>query len=333
LTDRLTLTAGARYTLEHRDFTFHGIYDDLTGNPITPVPGALVTTPGGYAAINNFSYAGGKSWTSFTPKGGISYQFTQDIYGYASVSQGFDAGGFNNRASSLATALPYNQETVTAYEGGLKTEWLNRSVRLNLTGFYNHFKGLQETASVVSPITGGYVSVRSNANAAHSDGVEIESVAKPTDNLTLTLNASFLETRFDSFPNANAAVIGGVATLISATGNQLPISPHWQLYGAVNYRVPLPFPGELDLGFDAVSVSPYFSDVFNTARARVPEQTFLDANASYRPPGGRLVITLTARNLADHFAYQSLTYGGTPSLWEGPMNPPRTIFVKIAYTL
>jgi hypothetical protein len=39
----------------------------------------------------------------------------------------------------------------------------------------------------------------------------------------------------------------------------------------------------------------------------------------------------TARNLANRLALQTITWGGTPNLWEGPVNPPRTVFFKIAY--
>jgi iron complex outermembrane receptor protein len=332
-TDQLTLTLGGRYTLEHRDFTFRGVYDNFVGLPLPVTPGAPTSTPGGYAAANNFSFIDGKSWTSFTPKVGFSYQFTPDIYGYASISRGFDAGGFNNRASSLATALPYDQETVTTYESGLKSEWFERRLRLNATVFYNQFRGLQETASVVSPITGGYVSVRSNANKAHSDGVEFEAAAAPADGLSLTFNASYLETRFDSFPNAAATVVAGSPVLIAATGNQLPLSPHWQVYGAASYRLPIDVRGDLRIGADATYVSSYFSDVFNYQQGRTADQTFIDAFVSYAPSGSRLLFTLTGRNLADHFYFQSITWGSTPNLWYGPMNPPRTVFFKIAYTL
>ncbi|MBV9510268.1 MAG: TonB-dependent receptor [Caulobacteraceae bacterium] len=327
LTDQLTATLGARYTIEHRDFAFQGVYDDFTGAPLPVTPGAPITTPGGFAAVNNFSYAGGKTWTSFTPKFGLSYQLTPDVFGYASVSRGFDAGGFNNRASSLATALPYNQENITTYEIGLKTDWFDRRLQVNGTVFYNDFSGLQETASVPSPITGGYVSVRSNAHQAHSEGVELETSAQPIDGLVLTGNVSYLWTRFDSFANAGAVA----GKLVSATGNQLPLSPRWQLYGAFSYRLPLDLRGEVRIGADVTYESSYFSDVFNYPQGRVPDQGFVDASISYAPAGVPLTFSVIGRNLANRFAYQSITWGGTPNLWEGPMNPPRTIFVKAAY--
>jgi iron complex outermembrane receptor protein len=332
LTDAFILTLGGRYTLEHRNFTFQGVYDDFSGKPISPTPGVATSTPGGFAAANNFTYAGGRTWSSFTPKFGVSYQFTPDLFTYFSISTGFDAGGFNNRASSLATALPYNQENVTLYEAGLKSDWFAHRLRVNATFFYNDYHNLQTTAAVISPITNAFVSVRSNANHAHTDGVELETVAEPVDGLSLTGNASYLETRFDSFPNAGTTVVGGKTVVVGATGNQLPLSPHWQLYGAASYRIPLQIPGDLRIGADATYETSYFSDVFNYAQGKVPPQAFVDAFLSYAP-SSHLVFTLTARNLANRLAYQSITWGGTPNLWYGPMSPPRTVFLKAAYRL
>ena len=49
------------------------------------------------------------------------------------------------------------------------------------------------------------------------------------------------------------------------------------------------------------------------------------------PKDSPWTFTLTGRNLANRLVLQNITWGGTPNLWEGPVNPPRTIFFKIAY--
>ena len=331
-TDKLIGTIGGRYTIEHRSFEFQGLYDTLSGAAITLTPGAPTTTPGGYAAANNFTYNGDKTWYSFTPKYGLSYQFTPNFFLYGSISKGFDAGGFNNRASSLATALPYNQENVTTYEAGIRSDWFERRLRLNATVFYNAYRGLQQTAAVISPVTNGLVSVRSNAGSAHTEGAEFETAYTPVNDLNLTFHASYLKTRFDDFPNAGTTVVAGQAVVVGATGNQLPYSPHWQLYAAANWRVPLSLPGDLKIGADISYETAYFSDVFNYTQGRVPSQVFADSVISYTPVGGHWTISLTAKNLANRIAYQSVAWGGTPSLWYGPVSPPRTIIAKVSYS-
>jgi len=332
-TDKLIGTLGARYTIESRDFHFAGVYDTLTGVPLTPTPGASTSTAGGYAAANDFTYEGSKTWYSFTPKYGVSYQFTPGVFGYASLSEGFDAGGFNNRASSLATALPYDQEKVTTYEVGLKTTALDHRLHSDFTVFYNAYTGLQETAEIISPVTDGLVSVRSNANRAHTQGFEWENTFKPIEALSLIGNVSYLKTRFDSFPNAGAGVVNGQTVLLGATGNQLPLSPQWQFNLGGTYKLPLNLPGETLLGLNGTYETSYYSDVFNYKQGRVPEQGYIDAFLSYAPTGGHWVVSLVGKNLADRLSYQTITWGGTPNLWEGPVSPPRTVFLKVAYKL
>ncbi len=328
LTDKLTATLGGRYTIENRGFQFQGVSDNFQGVPLAASPTNTATENA--ALKNNFSYAGNKTWYSFTPKYGLSYQFTPGIFGYGSIAEGFDAGGFNNRATTLATALPYNQEKVTTYEAGLKTDWLEHRLRLNATLFYNDYTGLQETAQVISPVTGGLVTVRSNVNSAHSDGFELEAVAQPVDGLTLTGNASYLWSRFDSFANPGTNVNTG--TVISATGNQLPFAPRWQLYGAANYEVPLDIPGQVTLGSDISYETSYYSDVFNYGQGEIHPQAFVDAFASYQLPNKHWTAIITGQNLTNRISYQTLTWSGSPNLWEGPVNPPRTVFFKLAYT-
>jgi len=327
-TDKLTGTLGGRYTIENRGFRFQGVYDNFNGTPI--VASASNTAAQNAALRNNFTYSGNKTWYSFTPKYGVSYQFTPDIFGYGSIAEGFNAGGFNNRASSLASALPYDQENVTTYEVGLKTDWLEHKLRLNGTLFYNDYSNLQETAQVTSPVNGTRVSVRSNADSAYTDGFELESVAQPIDGLTLTNNVSYLWSRFGSFSNPGVNVNTGTA--VSATGNQLPFAPRWQLYSAFTYAVPLNIPGQVRLGSDISYETSYYSDVFNYPQGEIHPQAYVDAFISYSPKNSRWTAIITGNNLTDRRAYQSLTWSGSPNLWVGPVSPPRTVFFKLAYS-
>ena len=120
--------------------------------------------------------------------------------------------------------------------------------------------------------------------------------------------------------------------VVGATGNQLPFSPAWQLSGGGAYRLPLDVPGDIRLGGDITYETSYFSDVFNYAQGRVSPQAFINGFVSYTPPSSHWSFSLTGRNLANRLAYQSITWGGTPNLWEGPVSPPRTLFFKISYT-
>ena len=317
VTDQFTGTLGLRYTIEHRRFAFEGVEDDFAGNPLP------LTNP---SSGGDFTYLGSKNWYSFTPKYGLQYRFAEGLFVYASVSKGFRAGGFNNRAISLATALPYNEESVTTYETGIKSDWWDKRLRANLTLFYNDYKNLQQTATVISPVNDTPVSVRTNAGSAHTEGAEFETVVEPIEGLQWTNNISYLDTRYVSFLNA-----GGEG--VNATGNQLPFSPRWTFYSQGNYTLPLPVPGSTRIGVDTSYQTSYFSDVLNRPQNVIGTQLYFDTFVSYAAPDGHWTVTLTGHNLADRRYFQSLSYAGSKNSWEGPVSPPRTVFLKISYAL
>ncbi|HWU02880.1 MAG TPA: TonB-dependent receptor, partial [Novosphingobium sp.] len=145
--------------------------------------------------------------------------------------------------------------------------------------------------------------------------------------LTANFNASYLLTRYDDFPNAGGT---SVNNLVSVTGNQLPFSPRWQLSGGGNWVLPVHVPGDIALNANATYETSYFSDVYNYAQARVPGQAYLNAGISYTPRHGHWTLSVTGKNLTNHIAYQSITWGGTASLWQGPQNPPRTVVAKFS---
>jgi len=323
-TRKLILTLGGRYTDVRRIFDFQGIWNELPTVisaqqlPSTPLP------PGTPGAPANFGVTGeAKTWRSFTPKYGLSYQFTPGVFAYGSISAGFDAGGYNNRANSAAALLPYNQEKVTTYEFGFRTDWFNERLRFNPTAFYNDYTNLQEAANIFT--NSGTVSARTNAGSAHTEGFELETSAEPFKNLTFTGTASYLDTRFDSF---------NVPSLLSATGNQLPISPRWQLFGGVSYVLPVDHLHDtVRIGADTTYETSYYSDIFNYKQGQVTPQDFVDGYISYQPPTeSRLIFSLSAKNIANNLHYQSITWGGSPNYWDGPMAPPRTVFFKAAYS-
>jgi iron complex outermembrane receptor protein len=315
-TDRFTATLGLRYTIEHRRFAFEGVDDNFAGEPLP------LTNP---ASAADFTFLGSKDWYAFTPKYGLQYKIADDVFTYASVSKGFRAGGFNNRAVSLASALPYNEENVTTYETGLKSDWWNNRGRANLTLFFNDYRNLQQTATVISPVNDTPVSVRTNAGSAHTEGFELETIVEPLDGLQWTNNASYLDTRYVSFLNA-----GGPG--VDATGNQLPFSPRWTLYSQAAYELPVHLPGAIRLGADVSFETSYFSDVLNRPQNVIGSQVYTDSFVSYGAPGGHWVASLTGHNLADRRYFQSLSYAGSKNSWEGPVSPPRTVFFKISYT-
>lgn len=118
------------------------------------------------------------SWSNFSPMGSIQYQLTQNIMAYASVTRGFRSGGFNGRPFSLSDLTPFLPETVTAYETGVKSELFRHRLRLDVDGFYEKYRNIQETATS-RDARGNTVVVTGNAAQANIHGLELEVQALP----------------------------------------------------------------------------------------------------------------------------------------------------------
>lgn len=347
LTDRLTLTAGGRYISIHREFDFRGVNYDLDGKPIDPtrfpqvltggaIPALGVSVAAGQVNFTNASVLNEKTWHAFTPKAGISYQVTPSAFLFASYAKGFDAGGFNNRALNLATALPYEPETVNAFEGGIKTDWFDSRLRVNATGFYNDYKNLQTTVAALSPISNAYVSTRGNAPSAHTQGFELETSAQPVNGLSLAFNVTYLKTRFDDY---SSPALGPVAAY-NYTGKQFIAQPQWQYFASADYGIPLAGLGTVKLGGSVNWQTSYFSDLPNSPQYRIGGKTFVNGFIGFTTTDKRWDFTLTARNILDKFYFSTLAPVGTPfrvgafagtQLVQGAQNPPRTVFAKIGF--
>ena len=347
LTSKLTLTAGGRYIIEHREFAFAGVNDNLDGQALDPalypqvltggaIPSQGISVSASQVNFNNANILNAKTWHAFTPKAGISWQAAPAIFLFADYAKGFDAGGFNNRALNLATALPYNPETVNTYEGGIKTEWFAHHLRVNLTGFYNDYKNLQTAVSAYSPVSGTYVSTRGNAPSAHTDGFELETSAQPLENLSLAFNTTYLKTRYDDY----SAPVYGTVPGYNYTGKQFAGEPQWQYFASATWTIPAGRYGNVKIGGSGNFQTSFFSDALNNQQYRIPGHGFANAFITFATADQRWDFTLTARNLTNSFYFTSLTpigaalkagpYAGT-LLLEGAQNPPRTIFFKVGF--
>ena len=116
------------------------------------------------------------------------------------------------------------------YEAGFKSVWDN-GVTLNAAVFYSDIEDLQAT------LDAGSCSSRVSFNVpdAHTQGLEFELGASPTESLHLTFAGSILESEFDStVVDATGAVIGGLRD-----GNRLASVPDYQFAGSGSYYIPL----------------------------------------------------------------------------------------------
>lgn len=336
LTERLSTTVGARYTVERKKFDNVGATQ--AGVPlIYPLPGGF--DPDLFSSLfssgaTRYNVDGNwETYSSFTPKLGLQYKFTPDLMGYVSYSQGFKSGGFDLRATSLESSItPYDPQTTTAYEAGIKAAWFNNRLTTNLAIYRNNIEKFQVRAYTTGAL-GNTGSFLINAGDAHSQGVELEISALATENLKLGLNLAYLETEYDKFTAALPQNEQGLSTL---EGLDFPFAPTWQASATINYRVPLDIPGTLRLGLDANFESKRYSDVLNTEQVSVASQTFFNGTINWTTPDGTLTTGLEGKNLTDLRRPQSggyrSTFSGTEATYYHAYSEPRFINLFVTKT-
>jgi iron complex outermembrane receptor protein len=180
VSDRLTLTAGVRYTDDEKDYRvdqFGQLWIDsgIVGDPccIAPVlPINVQDDETSWEVSANFAATDSSAW-------------------YGRISSGFRAQTIQGRDVAFlerpTVAVP---ETITSYEVGYKADLANNRLRLNAAVFYYTIDDMQ--LSIIGG-TGNSQQVI-NAKEGEATGLEVDLEWLATDNLMFTLGFAFNDT-------------------------------------------------------------------------------------------------------------------------------------------
>jgi iron complex outermembrane recepter protein len=207
VTDRLTATVGARYTDETKDISF-------TPNP-NPLPRA---SPAFQPFSNTQLIAAGIPTTQteriLTPRFALDFEVNEDLMVFASATRGFKSGGWNARANIGSQALDFAPEKIWSYETGLRSDWLDGRLRVNLTGFYYRVTDYQLPAGFLDPSTNTIVFITRNFADLVNYGLESEILFVPVEGLNIFWSAGVQHARYK---NLDAAVLAQQARCLAGT--------------------------------------------------------------------------------------------------------------------
>lgn len=142
LLDPLTLTIGVRWTQEEKDIAFADLRSPAPANPAVLLTSANILANG--IPLE-------QTTSLVTPRFVLSYDFSEDVSIFASATNGFKSGGWNARGTTPSTLTDFDRERVWSYELGFRSEWLDRRLRFNATGFYTEVDGAQIISGVNTP--------------------------------------------------------------------------------------------------------------------------------------------------------------------------------------
>lgn len=321
ITPELSLSAGLRYTYEKRtsgrrfEFFFDPTISVIGGNPPPFLQGL---------GVAGAPITGKADFDAFTPRASLSYRPNRDLLLYASVSRGFKSGGFDGRANNDFGFRPFRPEYVWAYEGGVKTTWLDGRLTANAAFFYNDYTDLQVTSFGSDPVSGVFVSLFTNAASARSYGAELELSARLADGLDLTGSLGLLDAKYRRFDQ----LVAGEVTDVS--DRRIVNAPDLNASLGLTYERPLSDRLSGAVHVDASYRSKLATEITDSTILRQRGYERVNAFIALTGPEKRWELRAGVENLTDRAVrVQGFNLSEFPGVQVGFFSAPRTYDLRL----
>lgn len=330
LDDRLSFTAGLRYTEEDKDIKWNN------GESI----GALSPPTPPMQASNDESFDNVSG--SFT----VAYQATENINTYFRYGNGYRSGGFNGEAFDSA---PFEEETIDQYELGVKSELWDSRLRINAAVYTYTYDDLQ--VSLIESLPDGTpTSFVTNAGKAERWGGELEVLIAPIDDLIIGASYAYIHGDFDEFPDvcgtldpANCLIGKDFAKRGSSPDNQFNLYADYvfartswgEVTGYVNlnwqdeWYASAAYPALVAVSRGGPTVPVLYENREMDARTLVDARLSLE---NIEVGDGMMRVTLWGKNLTDEdYSNYGINFGNDIGLITQNYGDPRTYGIEFAY--
>ena len=281
--DRFNVTGGLRYTKDDKHYKF-----GQTG--ATAI-----------AALNGLRRTYSDSRTDY--RIGVDYRWSDALMTYAQYSTGYKGGGVNPRPIDTTQVITFSPEYLDAFEIGLKSDLLDRRLRLNLSAFYNKYKDiiLVNTGPCCGPTGNPFFSITAfNAGDATIKGAEAEMDWTPVKGLTVSASASWLKFEYTRIATQMS---DGSPLLISIPMSGItPYTPEKSGSLGISYAIPVGG-STLTPRIDASYQGSRYSDPSNSAASFLDSYTILNARLTWDSASAAWQAVLAADNLTDKTYY------------------------------
>ncbi len=330
VTDKLTVMGGLRYEKDKVDYTW-------VFNPIGATSRRLengITIP--FPKINDLIVSQGDDSGDYVNyDASVQYHLTDNVmayvtYGKASQGPVYDAE--DNTAAMAGTLKTLEPEKVKAVEAGLKTEWFDRRMTLNVNYFDSRYENYQLQTILYDATQANTIPVLKLASVGEvrTHGVELSAAAVVTDDFRLNAAVSYTDAKIESFPYApcytGQTAAQGCETIVvpgetiarpvqrDLAGRQLASAPEWRgtFSGAYTFREVL---GDYDIVLNGTvrAQSKSNTDLLGDPAKNLAATTFVDLGVSFT--NGTYKLDLLANNV---FEESAETYGTTLGIFLPP---------------
>ena len=340
LTDKLTLQGSLRYSDQKRDFG--GCIRDegagTVGVPAATAFGFLATVlsgqptvipAGGCLTLDAATFAPGLAKSKLNEDNlswriGADYKFSSRGMVYANITKGYKAGSYALVPGILSSQFtPVTQESVLAYEAGVRVSTDDNALSVDLAGFYMDYRDKQLKGVVLTPVFGPLPQLV-NIPKSEVYGFELNVVAKPVQGVRLSAGVTHVATKVLKDPVAPAEPRDPFGVLTSYIGDSFPDTPRWQMVGDAEYRFPVNSDGMMAFVGASVNYRSGTTSMFaGDATFHLPEYALLDLRLGLESADGRWTGQIWGRNVTNKYYWTNVTHltdyvsrlSGTPATY------------------
>jgi iron complex outermembrane receptor protein len=318
ITDKLRFTAGARWSRDDKSVR-------------------SIVQAGGLIFRETFDVDESESWEEVTPRFVLDYQWTDDTFIYLTAAKGFKSGGFQGQpAREINAQLPFRPEEAWLYETGIRSDWLDRRARMNLSVFYTDYTDLQIRQSLIPPgLPPGeefVVAVVQNAADAEVKGAELElNLLPPVEGLSVNVSYAYLDATYEEFFAPPGFTTATGVDINQRAGNRLRNAPEHSVSIMGRYESILSGGNRLTYMLDWRYQDTSFQDPDNSPLAAIDAFSLLDARVSFLSADAQWEFSLWVENLLDedYFIHNfPATDGGVAT-----PGPPRMGGVTVSWNM
>jgi len=348
VSDRFQIAPGLRLNYDKKKGDYVSVVTNGTGTALTADQRGVLAPQSYQPNFDNWNLSGDIT---------AAYTLTSDIHAYATYARSYKSGGINlsglpldlsnNPILSAATVKP---EKVNHYELGLKTQFLDRRLTLNLAGFWTEISDYQAT------VTNGQLGVLrgylANAGKVRTRGLEFDSAFRPTDRFSVYANGAYTDAKYVKFVDAPCPpeLSGGSAPTATSlpgpagtgtvspsncdiSGQRLPGVSKWAFSYGAEYDLPATIgglDGQVYLGYDGSYRSTFSSNPSRSLYTDIKGYALSNFRLGFKAKDSWNVFGWL-RNAFDHNYYEVLALqSGSTGLVVGQPGDPRTYGLTVS---
>ena len=252
--------------------------------------------------------------SDFSGELGLNWRPADNALVYANLSTGFRSGGYSVPFGGTITS--FDPEEMTAWELGLKSQFMDDTLQLNAATFFYQYEDLQVNVDdPVSPV----VPITRNIGESETWGVEADLWWIPTTGLDLRLGVGYLDAEFTDTDRSITTYAGPVAL-----EGQRPINtPEWNLHSSLRYERPFIGGTNIVFGADAHWTDDRYLEATGQPFDQADDFLVVNARIAVIANDDSWDLTLWGRNITDeeylsylnNLSFFRIDIYGEPATW------------------